>query len=149
MGEFEWKPQWIEILAGQEQALRYSRFTREMALELGLKIVQLVKEKYHDNAAVRIVEDQTTIFAYKMPGTSLENDWWMDRKLAAPVPALCVLMWRQRTACEMPSGRRELIILPPVAAVSRFFRPMAFSPGRMCWYPAWSTIMTTKPLSTP
>lgn len=82
MGEFYWKPQWVEILANHEQVLRYSQFTRKMALELALKIIQLVEEKYRESVAVRIVEDQTTIFAYKMPGTSLENDWWMDRKLA-------------------------------------------------------------------
>lgn len=82
MGEFYWKPQWVEIIAHQERVLRYSQFTRKMALELGLKIIQLAEEKYHESAAVRIVEDQTTIFSYKMPGTSLENDWWMDRKLA-------------------------------------------------------------------
>ncbi len=104
MGEFEWKPQWIEILAGQEQALRYSRFTREMALELGLKIVQLVKEKYHDNAAVRIVEDQTTLFAYKMPGTSLENDWWMDRKLAV---SRCTGTSSLRAYVEAENGLRD------------------------------------------
>ena len=67
MGEFYWKPQWVEILANHEQVLRYSQFTRKMALELGLKIIQLVEEKYRESVAVRIVEDQTTIFAYKMP----------------------------------------------------------------------------------
>lgn len=82
MGEFFWEPQWVEIIAQQERVLRYGQFTRKMALDLGLRIIQLAEEKYHESAAVRIVEDQTTIFSYKMPGTSLENDWWMDRKLA-------------------------------------------------------------------
>lgn len=82
MGAFYWEESWIDILAGQEQKLRYSEFTRETALELGLKIIQLAKETYHKSPAMRIVEDGTVIFAYKMAKTSSENDWWMDRKLA-------------------------------------------------------------------
>lgn len=77
-----WEPEWPAIIAQQEALLRYETFTRDMALELGLKIRQLAEEKYHNSAAIRIIEDGVTIFAYKMPGTDRENDWWMDRKLA-------------------------------------------------------------------
>ena len=82
MGRFEWKPEWVQILARQEETLRYAAFSREDALELGLKIIQLVQDRGWGAAAIRIVEDNTTIFSYKMPGTSAENDWWMGRKLA-------------------------------------------------------------------
>ena len=45
MGAFEWKESWVEILAQQEAALQYSEFTRQTALELGLKITQLVQQR--------------------------------------------------------------------------------------------------------
>ena len=80
--KFYWEPAWPTIIAQQEALLRYTEFTRDMALELGLKIRQLALEKYDRTCAVRIIEDGVTIFAFKMPGTNLENDWWMDRKLA-------------------------------------------------------------------
>lgn len=82
MGQHIWKPDWCAILAAQETALRYAHFSREDALALGLSIVELVKQRGWGSAAVRIVEDSTVIFSYKMPGTSEENDWWMNRKLA-------------------------------------------------------------------
>lgn len=82
MSTMYWEKNWKPILAAQEELLRYTAFPRETALELGLKILELAKTVYEKSAAIRIVEDGTTIFAYKMPGTSLENDWWMDKKLA-------------------------------------------------------------------
>ena len=104
MGAFEWKNDWVQIIAEQEHILRYESFTRENALELGLKIVELVKANGWGNAAVRIVEDNTTIFAYKMPGTSAENDWWMDRKLAVARRAGCSSL---RAYVDAKSGLRE------------------------------------------
>lgn len=80
MGEFYYEPQWLEILKEQEEKLRFDAFTREDALDIGLRIIRLAKEKYKGNAAVCIMEDDTVIFAYKMPGTNMENDWWMRRK---------------------------------------------------------------------
>lgn len=84
MGEmsFYWEKDWLDILKEQEEKLVYETFTREQALELGLIIEKLCREKYKRNAAIRIMEDTAVIFAYKMEGTSLENDWWMDRKIA-------------------------------------------------------------------
>lgn len=82
MGTFYWEESWPDILAEQEQLLRYPEFTRKTALDLGLKILRLAQESYHKSAAVRIVEDGTTIFAFKMENTSSENDWWMDKKIA-------------------------------------------------------------------
>lgn len=104
MGAFEWKNDWVQIIAEQEHILRYESFTRENALELGLKIVELVKANGWGNAAVRIVEDNTTIFSYKMPGTSAENDWWMDRKLAVARRAGCSSL---RAYVDAKSGLRE------------------------------------------
>lgn len=82
MKHFYWEPDWPARIAEQERILTYAAFTRDMALELGLKIRELAAEKYHGAAAIRILEDETEIFAFKMAGTSSENDWWMGRKLA-------------------------------------------------------------------
>ncbi len=82
MGSFYWEKEWAGILAEQETLLQYPEFTRETALELGLNIIKLAGETFHKTAAIRIVEDGVIVFAHKMTGTSAENDWWTDRKLA-------------------------------------------------------------------
>lgn len=82
MGNFYWEENWPEIIAKQEELLRYPEFNRDMVFELGMNIIKLAKEKYHKAVAIRIIEDGTVTFAYKMTGTSSENDWWMDKKLA-------------------------------------------------------------------
>ena len=82
MGAFYWEPSWPERIAKQEALLRYETFTRDTALSLGLSIRELVGDVYHGGAAIRILEDGLVIFSCKMDGSSGENDWWMDRKLA-------------------------------------------------------------------
>lgn len=83
MKNFYTEEQWNEILKQQESVLCYDTFTRKQALELGLLIAEVTEKKYHGSVAVRIVEDETTVFAYKMEGATLEADWWMTNKLAA------------------------------------------------------------------
>ncbi len=82
MSNFYYQESWLEILKEQDELLRYDTFTRSMALELGLNILKLAESTYQKPLAVQIVEDGTIIFAHKMAGTSSENDWWMNRKLA-------------------------------------------------------------------
>ena len=79
---FYWEATWPQIIAQQEEILRYETFTRDIALELGLKICELARQKYRKGAAIRIIEDNIVIFELKMPGTDAENDWWMGKKLA-------------------------------------------------------------------
>ena len=82
MGKFYFENEWNAILEEQRETLEYTAFNKEVALELGLMIIEIAKNKYHDSVAIRIIEDEGVIFSYKMEGTSGENDWWMDRKLA-------------------------------------------------------------------
>ena len=70
MKNFYTEEQWNEILKQQESVLRYDTFTRKQALELGLLIAEVTEKKYHGSVAVRIVEDETTVFAYKMEEAS-------------------------------------------------------------------------------
>lgn len=74
---------WNDILKKQEKSLVYEDFTRKQALELGLMISEIAQEKYQGSVAIRIMEDETEIFAYKMEGTTQEAEWWMTNKLAA------------------------------------------------------------------
>ena len=83
MKNFYTEEAWNDILKAQEEALRYETFTRAQALELGLLIARITEEKYGGSVAIRILEDETDIFAYKMEGATLEADWWMTNKLAA------------------------------------------------------------------
>lgn len=83
MKNFYSEDTWNAVLKEQEEILRYDTFTRKQALELGLLIAEMTEEKYKGAIAVRIVEDETDIFAYKMEGATLEADWWMTNKLAA------------------------------------------------------------------
>lgn len=75
------KEDWIEIVKEQEKLLRFERFTREDALRLGLKIVELAKNKYHHGVAVWVIAQGATLFSHMMDGVSLENELWMQRKV--------------------------------------------------------------------
>jgi len=83
MERFFTRPEWLEIVREQERKLIYPSFDRESALLLGLKIVEFTARDYHKGVAVAILEDDMTVFSYKMPGSGLENEWWMRRKLNA------------------------------------------------------------------
>ncbi len=104
MGKFYWQPDWLVKVTEQERILTYDVFTRDMALELGLKIRALVAEKYHGAAAIRILEDETEIFAFKMAGSSSENDWWMGKKLAVSRQAGVSSL---RAYVEAEAGKRD------------------------------------------
>lgn len=82
MEEFYMEADWPEKIARQEEILRWATFTRQQALQLGLCIAELAEKKYKKGAAIRIIEDNTVIFEYKMETTNPENDWWMGKKLA-------------------------------------------------------------------
>ncbi len=75
------KEEWIGIVKEQEALLRFERFTREDALRLGLKIVELAKDKYHHGVAVWVAAQGAILFSHMMDGTSLENELWMRRKI--------------------------------------------------------------------
>ena len=114
MKNFYTEEQWNEILKQQESVLCYDTFTRKQALELGLLIAEVTEKKYYGSVAVRIVEDETTVFAYKMEGATLEADWWMTNKLAASrltgMSSLRALTASsQRTGSILESARGELL----------------------------------------
>lgn len=81
MGTFKSDERWLPVLQEQEEKLRFKNFSREDALAIGLRIIELAKSKYKGNVAVRITEDKATVFACMMPEMTLEKDLWINRKL--------------------------------------------------------------------
>lgn len=74
------KKEWIDIVKIQEEQLRFQKFDREDALNLGLKIVEVAKTKYCAGVSVRIFAEGAILFSHLMSGASLENELWMTRK---------------------------------------------------------------------
>lgn len=71
---------WSPILREQEEKLSYSSFSRKQALELGLIIERITREKYHGAVAIRIIEEDDDIFLHRMEGSVRDADWWMQNK---------------------------------------------------------------------
>ena len=105
MGKFISDPEWLPVLKEQEQILHFDSFSREDALDIGLRILRLNQEKYHGNLSCSITEDDLVIFSYMMPGTTVDNGAWIFRKRnvskATGVSSL-------RAYMEIESGQREV-----------------------------------------
>jgi uncharacterized protein (UPF0303 family) len=69
-------------LAEQERTLRLSRFGHDDALALGLRLVDLARERDLPVGIGVDVGDQR-VFRAGMPGTCGDHDRWLDRKFAA------------------------------------------------------------------
>lgn len=80
MSQFEVKESWLSVLEQQEKTLVLDSFDREDALEIGLRIITLAKDKYKGAITVSIEIDNNIVFSYMMPGMSLEKMLWMLRK---------------------------------------------------------------------
>lgn len=76
-----YQPQWEEILKQQEEILRVEKMSAEDALALGVIMSGLAKEKYQKPIAIRIILGGHVAFSFLMDGTSMNNEWWMDKKL--------------------------------------------------------------------
>jgi uncharacterized protein (UPF0303 family) len=75
------KKEWLEPVVKQEELLVFDKFDREDVLALGLRIIDLAKTRYGHGVAVRIVSEGATTFYHMMDGSSLENNWWINKKL--------------------------------------------------------------------
>ncbi len=72
---------YIGIVETQQNSLRFQEFTYTDAFSLGISVVERAKMFYEKPVAVRIDIDGVTVFYHLMEGTSLNNDWWMKKKL--------------------------------------------------------------------
>lgn len=74
---------WSSVLKEQEEKIAYTSFPREKALELGLLIEKITREIYHGSVAIKIIEEESVIFSYRMEGSVRDADWWMHNKFIA------------------------------------------------------------------
>ena len=63
----------------EEALLRFSKFSNEDALALGLRVVEEAKKR-GGAVAVDIVVNGTQLFHYAMPGTNKRQAMWIQRK---------------------------------------------------------------------
>lgn len=73
--------EWLEILKIQEEKLRVESFTADDAYALGGVMARIAREKYQKPVAMRVILGGQTTFSFLMEGTSMHNNWWMDKKL--------------------------------------------------------------------
>ncbi|WP_461204766.1 heme-degrading domain-containing protein [Clostridium sp. DL1XJH146] len=69
----------LEELQKQEEELKFKKFTNEMAMEVGLLIIEKVK-KMKKSISVDIRKGDLQVFHYAMEGTVPDNDLWIIRK---------------------------------------------------------------------
>lgn len=99
----KYEEKWLKIVERQEELLVFDHFDREDALVLGLKIMETAKAKYA-NVGIRIVSEDFVTFTYMMEGSTMNNNWWMDKKLnVSRKTGVCSL----RAALEFKYGVRK------------------------------------------
>jgi len=69
----------LELLKQQEQELQFTTFTNDTALALGLKVVELAKQK-GKAVAVNIARNGLVLFHHAMDGTHGDQADWIRRK---------------------------------------------------------------------
>jgi uncharacterized protein (UPF0303 family) len=67
-------------LESEENSLAFSTFTHEDALHLGQFAISVIKDR---PIAMEVRKGNHLIFKASMPGTSQDNDWWLNRKFRA------------------------------------------------------------------
>lgn len=76
----KYEKKWLETVIKQEELLAFEQFNREDAFDLGLKMIEQAKSKY-SNVAIQIISEDFVTFRYMMEGSSMENDWWLNKKI--------------------------------------------------------------------
>lgn len=69
----------IKQMEQEEQELRFSSFTNETALQLGLVVVEEAK-RLNKKITVEIYRGKQRLFAHALDGTSADNEDWIRRK---------------------------------------------------------------------
>lgn len=76
MGEHEGL---LESLLREEERLQFTEFTNEAALELGTRFVDTARREKL-GVTIDIQRNGQQLFHAAMPGTSIDNDEWIQRK---------------------------------------------------------------------
>jgi uncharacterized protein (UPF0303 family) len=69
----------LDELKQQEEELQFAKFTNEMALTLGMELLQEAK-KGGKSLTIDITRGGQQLFHFAMEGTAVDNDEWIKRK---------------------------------------------------------------------
>ncbi|MEV7553915.1 heme-degrading domain-containing protein [Amycolatopsis sp. NPDC089917] len=69
----------LAVLAAQEERLVFRRFDNETALELGAHLLAVARDRALP-VTVSVRRGDQRLFHASLPGTSADNDAWIDRK---------------------------------------------------------------------
>ncbi len=69
----------LDAMLREEAQLQFAAFTNETALRLGLLLAEVAKRE-GKSIAIDIARNGQTLFHYALPGTSADNDAWIERK---------------------------------------------------------------------
>ena len=69
----------LKTLEAQEQELQFERFDNEVALRLGLRLLEAAKSQ-SKAITIGITRNGQQLFHYAMAGTSIDNDEWVKKK---------------------------------------------------------------------
>lgn len=69
-----------KALLKEEELLKFSNFSNEDALKLGLLAIDISKNELEKSVVVHIELDAHTLFSHYMTGTTEENTYWVNVK---------------------------------------------------------------------
>ena len=69
----------LRTLEEQEERLTFRRFTTETALDLGAHVLAEARRRQLP-VAIAVMKGRQRVFHAALPGTSRDNDEWLDRK---------------------------------------------------------------------
>ncbi len=70
----------IEMIEKQQNELQFKSFENDAAVEIGLMLMQKAKSKKYP-VAINITRNNQHIFHVALPGSSINNEHWLKRKI--------------------------------------------------------------------
>ncbi|GHP13277.1 UPF0303 protein [Lentilactobacillus fungorum] len=70
----------IEEVTQEERTLQFTKFDNQTALELGYQLVQLAQNR-RAAVTIDITRNRQQLFHAALPGTAIDNDEWLKRKI--------------------------------------------------------------------
>ncbi|MCU6792238.1 heme-degrading domain-containing protein [Paenibacillus sp. WQ 127069] len=97
-------------LLAEEEELQFSQFTNEMALQIGCRIIEIIKQE-NKHVTIDITRNGQQLFHYAFPKTSADNDQWVRRKsnVACRFGHSSHYIWAQLRAAKKTIQERYLV----------------------------------------
>jgi uncharacterized protein (UPF0303 family) len=74
-------PDMLATLAEQDATIRFTSFTHDDAIEVGLRVISFARERAQ-TISTSVWLGEQLVFQAALAGTSADNDGWMNRKCA-------------------------------------------------------------------